>query len=40
MREAMRLHQAHLARAPINPLPLPAFIIEKVTNTGAHTLPR
>ena len=40
MREAMRLHAGYLSRKPMAPLPLDEFISTRVTNTGAHTLPR
>jgi hypothetical protein len=40
MGEAMRLHDAYLARAPLVPLELHSFIAEKLHNVGAHTLPR
>jgi len=40
MREAMRLHTSYLSRRPMTPLPLDEFISTRVTNVGAHTLPR
>ena len=40
MGEAMRLYDAYLARGPLTPLPLPAFIADKLRNVGSHTLPR
>lgn len=40
MGEAMRLHDAYLARGPLAPLQLPAFIADKLRNVGSHTLPR
>lgn len=40
MTDAMRLYDAYLARGPLVPLPLPAFIADKLKNVGSHTLPR
>lgn len=40
MTDAMRLYGAYLARGPLVPLPLPAFIADKLKNVGSHTLPR
>ncbi|HVJ03292.1 MAG TPA: terminase large subunit [Sphingomonas sp.] len=40
MSEARELYQAYLARGPLVPLQLPAFIANKLQNIGAHTLPR
>lgn len=40
MAEARGLFQAYLNRGPLVPVELPQFILEKLTNTGAHTLPR
>ncbi len=40
MGDATRLYDAYLARGPLTPLPLPAFIADKLRNVGAHTLPR
>lgn len=40
MAEASQLFDAYLARSPLVPLELPAFIANKVQNIGAHTLPR
>ncbi|MDX8358306.1 hypothetical protein [Sphingopyxis terrae] len=40
MADATRLYDAYLARGPLTPLPLPAFIADKLRNVGAHTLPR
>lgn len=40
MCEAMRLHAGYLSRNPVSPLPLDEFIASRVTNVGAHTLPR
>lgn len=40
MGDAKRLHGAYLARGPLVPVEFPQFILEKLTNTGAHTLPR
>ena len=38
--DAMRLYDSYLARGPLTPLPLPAFIADKLKNVGSHTLPR
>jgi hypothetical protein len=40
MADAMRLYDAYLSRGPLTPLPLPAFIADKLRNVGSHTLPR
>lgn len=40
MGEAKRLHGAYLSRGPLVPVELEIFIIDKLQNTGAHTLPK
>lgn len=40
MGEARRLHAAYLARGPMVPLELHAFITDKIINVGAHSVPR
>lgn len=40
MGDARELHGAYLARGPLVPLSLAPFITDKLTNVGAHSLPR
>jgi hypothetical protein len=40
MTEVRGLFDAYLARAPLVPVEFPMFVLEKVKNVGAHTLPR
>lgn len=40
MTEARRLHEAYLARSPLVPLEIETFMLEKMVNVGAHSLPR
>jgi len=40
MHDARRLHLGYLSRKPMAPLPLDEFIVSRVKNVGAHSLPR
>ncbi len=40
MKEAGRLYQAYLARRPLQPVPIEAFIANKLKNVGTHSVPR